>query len=109
MVETEVSSTQVYEQMGHPVDIFICCEAYCLEVELCVALEALALVGVLEDLVADEVEDPVGDVDVDEDGEGLDGAHVLGLGGRHVGGQAHYRREEHCEWEGNSRSLQSGP
>ena len=42
----------------------------------------------LEDLVADEVEYPVDHVGVDEDGEGLDGADVLGLVGRHgVGGR----------------------
>ena len=78
--------------MGHPVD---CCLSYSFEVELSVALQSLALVGLLEDLVADEVEYPVDHVGVDEDGEGLDGAHVLGLVRRHGMGQAHYRQEEH--------------
>ena len=49
-----------------------------------------------QDLVSEEVEDPIGDVYVDEDGEGLDGAHVIGLGRRHVVGEAHYRQDEHC-------------
>ena len=51
----------------------------------------------LQFLVADEMEDPVDDVDVDENGEGLDGAHVLVLLIRvGVVGQAQYRQEEHC-------------
>ena len=55
------------------------------------------LVVMLQYLVADEVEDPVDDVDIDEDGEGLYGAHVLGLPvGVGVVGQAQYWQEEHC-------------
>ena len=51
----------------------------------------------LQYLVADEMEDPVDDVDVDENGEGLDGAHVLVLLIRvWVVGQAQYRQKEHC-------------
>ena len=51
----------------------------------------------LQYLVADEMEDPVDDVDVDENGEGLDGAHVLVLLIRvGVVGQAQYRQKEYC-------------